>query len=203
MTEEVPMSSSRGDVRGLTSADIYHWEFKRALVGGYDMRQVDQFLTRVADAFDGMVRQLELVRERDQEQREQLAMYREMEDTLRNTLVTSQRFSENIVDAAKREADSLVEEAHLVKARAQFEASKLPAEIAEDVKRLREERARLRSELLAILDTHRNLINNLIPAEERVAEQAPKTEVETPGTAGEELTSESGAADTPRAEVSL
>lgn len=177
MTDDMPISPPHTDARGLTPADIYHKEFKRAVVGGYDMRQVDEFLTRVGDAFDALVLQVQLLKERDHEQREQLQAFREMEETLRNTLVTSQKFSENITETAKREADALIEEAHLIKARAQFEAGRLPAEMAEDVRQLKERRERLRLDMLSVLDTHRNLLNTMTPAEDRIAEETPKPDI--------------------------
>ncbi len=170
MTEDsVHANGPGGGVRGLTAADIYHREFKRVLFGGFAMREVDEFLERVCDTFEALTARLQALEERDREQGEQLEAFRQMEDTLRNTLVTSQKFGENIVEAAKREADALVEEARMLKARAQFEAAKLPVEIAEDIRKLQEQRARLRTELLSILETHKSLLSTLASAEERKA----------------------------------
>ena len=172
MTEDLPIPSGLQNVHGINAADIYHREFKRVMVGGYDMHEVDEFLTRVADAFDALQKRLQAVEEREHELREQAGAYQEMEETLRNALVTSQKFSENIIDVAKREADSLVEEARVIKARAQFEASKLPTEVARDIRRLQEQRARLRSEIQAVLRSHQNLLESLLPAEQRLAEES-------------------------------
>lgn len=171
MTEDTAHEAGHGGVRGLTPADIFHREFRKVLVGGYDTGEVDDFLERVGSTLESLIARIEMIEERDRDQREQLAAYRLMEQTLQDTLTTSQKFSGDILDAAKREADSLREEARLIRARAQFEASRLPIEIREDMKRLQEQRARLRAEMTAILDTHRNLLNKLIPAEERLADE--------------------------------
>lgn len=183
MTEDFTGTPNPSDPRGLTSADIYNREFHRVMFGGYDMREVDEYLARVADAFESMAQQLQTFRERDREQRNQIEAFHEMEESLRSALVTSQKFTENLMEAAKREAEALIEQAHLTKARAQFEAARLPAEMAEDVRRLQEQRDRLRAELLAILDTHTNLLNTTPLAERRVGIQAPKT----PGEAAKQL----------------
>ena len=156
----------------LTAADIYHREFKRVLTGGYSVREVDEFLERTGGAFDRLASRLEALEARSQEQRERLDAFRRSEDTLRSALVAAQKFNENILDAARREADALREQARLNKAQADLEAARLPAETAADVERLREQRSRLHTDLLTTLETHRNLLCGLTTAEERLAEEA-------------------------------
>ena len=174
MTEDQPPLPETA--RDVTAADIYHREFKRVLTGGYSVHEVDEFLERVGDAFSALTGRLELLEDRDREQREQLEAFRRSEDTLRSALVASQKFNENILDAAKREANALREEAQLIKTRAEHEAARLPAEVAAEVDRLQKLRRRLRDDLLATLNTHRNLLESIPQAE--VLPPAPEEDVE-------------------------
>lgn len=168
MNEESAGKPRSGDLNNMEPADIYGQEFKRVLWGGYATGEVDEFLARVSETVDALTTQVRQLEDRNQEQRQQLDGFREMEETLRNALVTSQKFSENIIDSAKREAQTLIDEARLLRERAEFEAAKLPEALAEEVKELRDQRARLLAEMHAVIETHGNLLDCLVRAEDRV-----------------------------------
>jgi cell division initiation protein len=172
-----------GEVLGkelvLTPSEIVNKEFKRS-VRGYNPREVVEFLGRVADLLEDLVSQVRALKEKDEQQKTQLDQYREIENTLRDALASSQRFSEDVLDTAKREAHALIEEARLAKAQAEFKAARLPIVLAREVRLLRQERNRLRAELKSILQTHMNLVESLIPEEaegtQEVFDLAPETE---------------------------
>lgn len=168
MADEPIEPESSGSFRGISAEDIFHWEFRRSLTGGYAVNEVDDFLEEVGAAFDALVTRMELLDERDQEQRQRIEAYRRSEDTLRDALKAAQKFNEDIIGTARREADALRAEARAIKARAQLEAAELPQAIAEEVRILREQRARLRAELNAVLDTHRRLLDSVVHAEEQL-----------------------------------
>jgi cell division initiation protein len=161
------IAKALGEEIAITPSDIYNQDFKRALLGGYETKEVDAFLERVADIIDHLIDQIRYLREKVDEQRASIDEYREIEKTLRSALVSSQKFSEDILASAKREAESLIEEARLKKAQAQLAAAKLPRKLARDIHVLEQQRSRMRREMLAILETHKNLLDSLIPEEER------------------------------------
>jgi cell division initiation protein len=155
-----------GEDIAITPSDIYNQDFKRAMMGGYEVREVDAFLERVADIIERLLGQIRYLREKVDEQRSSIEEYREIEKTLRSALVSSQKFSEDILASAKREAESLIEEARLKKAQAQLAAAKLPRKLARDIHVLEQQRSRMRREMLAILETHKNLLDSLVPEDE-------------------------------------
>jgi cell division initiation protein len=169
MTEDTSEPERALDVRAVTSAYIYDREFKRSFLGGYVTREVDEFLVRVGDAFEAMAAKVRVLEEQLREQREQLDAYQRSEETLRNALVAAQKFSQDMVDAAKREAAALVEEARLVKERASSEAARLAADIIRDTDKLERQRTLLLTELRTILETHLSLLNSLTPDRDRVS----------------------------------
>ena len=154
-----------GENIAITPSDIYNQDFKRVLFG-YDPRAVDAFLERAADMLERLLGQLRQLREKVDEQRGTVDEYREIEKTLRTALVSSQKFSEDILASAKREAESLIEEARLAKAQAQIAAAKLPRKLVRDIHVLEQQRTRLRREIMAILDTHKSLLDSLVPEED-------------------------------------
>jgi DivIVA domain-containing protein len=174
-----------GDVLGeettISPSDLYNTDFKSSLVGGYDKSDVDKFLERVGDVFEALLGQTRGLREQIEQQRVQLDGYQEMEGNLRNALASAQKFSENLVDAARREAAAIKEQTKLMKAQAQQEARELPAALKHEIQQLRDARNRLRADLHALIEAHRALVGEIEPAEmsrhreaqEREEEMAP------------------------------
>ena len=168
MRTDKVVSEVLGEESAITPSDLYNTEFKSAIMGGYDKNEVDAFLERVADAYEAVLTQLRILRERNEEQKAQLDAYLEMEHTLRDALITAQKFSEDALDGARREADALIEQARLTKARAEHEAGRLSEALQAEIRTLHDERGRLRADIEAILETHQRLVENIPAAEERV-----------------------------------
>lgn len=165
MKQDKVVSQVLGDEITLSPSDLLNQKFARARFGGYKRRQVDDFMERVADVMEGLINQVRILRERNDEQRRTIEEFREIEASLRNTLLASQRHGEQMVESARREAALILEEAKMKRVQAQADASKLPSNLARDIHLLEQQRSRLRTELLAILETHRRLIDSLVPEE--------------------------------------
>jgi cell division initiation protein len=157
------VSEVLGEEHALSPSDVLNHDFRRLSFGGYDRAEVDAFLERVADALEELILEVRLLKERNEEQRKALDEYRDLENSLRNALISSQRFGEEVLEAAKREAHVILEEARLKKAQAQLEMGRVPNSLARDIHVLEQQRSRMRLELLAILETHRRLLDSLIP----------------------------------------
>jgi len=166
MKKEKVIQEVFGSEATLSPSDLLSREFKRAAVGGYNTNDVDDFLERVADAFEQLIQQVRSLKEEIEQQRERLDEYRQMEASLRNALVSTQKFGEDLIESAKREAHLLLEEARMKRTQAQIEASKVPVALSQDILILEQQRHRLRVEMMAILETHRNLLDSLIPLDE-------------------------------------
>jgi DivIVA domain-containing protein len=156
-----------GDVP-FTPADILEKRFHRALFGGYQGQEVDGFLERVADVFETLIRQ-------NRELKEQLEGYKlkceehdQMQETLRNALVASQKLGESVAESARREADTIIQSARVEKERMLAQAMTLPPALAQEINQLQQERNRLRKDMTALLTTHRALLESLSTAEEAV-----------------------------------
>lgn len=169
MRKDKVVSEMLGEEMTLTPSDLYNAEFHSSLVGGYDKNEVDAFLERTADVFESLANRVRDFKEQTENQKIQIENYQQMEASLRDALITAQRFSEDVLDAARRKADALVEEARLVKERARVEASELVGALRDEIEALKAERSRLRNDLKAVLETHRALLADL-PTAEHLAE---------------------------------
>ncbi len=94
----------------LTPADIRAQQFRRSAFG-YDVAAVEDFRSRVAEAFERVMRERAALEERVQSTREQLKAYREQEKALNEAVVMAHQVREDIHQAARRESELQLKEA--------------------------------------------------------------------------------------------
>lgn len=152
-----------GDDIAISPSELYNRSFRRALVGGYSRSAVDEYLAGLADTMESLLVQVRMLRDKNEEQKSRLEEYRQMESTLRSALISSRKFGEDIIENAKRQADAVIEEARAKRAQVVREAAKIPAVLNRDIQVLDQQRHRMRVEMLSILETHRRLLDSLIP----------------------------------------
>ena len=87
----------------LTPLDIRHKEFKRGMRGYVD-GEVDEFLDEVADEFERLFKENIELSERCEGLQEKIDQYRNLEETLQNTLVAAQRSAEELKANAQKES---------------------------------------------------------------------------------------------------
>ena len=202
------LSDILGEENVITPSDLYNPRLTQATVGGYKRSEVDALLKRVADVLETLISQIRELKSKTEEQQERLDEYRQMETTLRSALVSSQHFGENIVAAAKREAEAILEEARAHRTQILCEAQRLPETLASNISALDQQRGRLRAEILSILAAHRRLLDALIP--EPSAEKPfgffdsgmfdnDSSSAKKPGTLGDAVQDKRDAADVPPA----
>lgn len=92
----------------ITPLDIYQKEFKRIL-RGVDPDEVEDFLERVADDYEEMIRENAALKERIESLEAQLGDKRAGGQGDKGTATTEE--ASNIIREAKREADSVIREA--------------------------------------------------------------------------------------------
>lgn len=166
MRKDRVVSEVLGEELAITPSDLYNTEFKNAIMGGYDKQDVDAFLERVADVFESVINQVRELKEELEQQKDKMQAMADMEHTLRNALISAQKYGENIQEAAVREANALLEEARLEKQRAMLSAAELPTELRAEIQELKNERNRLRTDLRAVLAAHSALLAEIPSAED-------------------------------------
>ena len=139
----------------LTPLEITQREFRRVL-RGYDPEEVRHFVESVADEVESLLKDNAVRQERIAELEERVRALEGQEESLRNTLVTAQRMTEEIKANAKREADLIVREAEGKAQRLTAEAQARAADVQKEILELRRQRdlfaATLRSHIQAHLE---------------------------------------------------
>lgn len=166
MRSDRVVSEVLGEEHTLTPSDLYNAELKTNLFGGYSKNQVDALLERAADVLEMFVNRNRELKQQVEEHRADLDRFHDMEESLRSALVSSQKMSENIIASARFQADALLEEAQLAKAKAMFQMEQLPEALRAEIGRLAECRNRMRDDIAALLKSHGALLERIPRAED-------------------------------------
>jgi cell division initiation protein len=94
----------------LTPLDIVNKEFKHGF-RGYNEDDVNEFLDEVVRDYEALIRENDELKENTSGMTERLEQYRKLEATLQSTLVIAQQTSEEVKQAARKEAELIVREA--------------------------------------------------------------------------------------------
>ncbi len=176
MSKERAVADQFGPIPSITANDVLNRQFKRAAMGGYKTIEVDEYLEQIAATLETFAARVRALESQNREQQTRLEECHQMEETLRNALVSSQNFSADMVDSARRKADAILEDAKTKQAQAELELARATEKLSDEVLTLKAKRNRLRTDMLALLETHRQLIETVepLPAESAAPPAPPK-----------------------------
>jgi cell division initiation protein len=142
----------------LTPVDIRQQQFTTRLFRGYDFQEVDTFLEDIADDYEELVKENALLKEQLAALEEKLQGIEERERTLQETLITAQRLTEEMKEAARREAQLILREAELQRDKLLEAARAEETKIRNDVLSLQRTRHQLFEGLRATLEQYQRLL---------------------------------------------
>jgi len=142
----------------ITPHDIRQQQFTVRMFRGFDPQEVDAFLEDVADDYESLLKEAQLLKEQIAAQEERQRGVIERERTLQETLVTTQRLVEEMKAAAKRESDLIVREAELRGEKAVEAARGEEARIRVEIQALKRTRRQVREDLLATVERYQRLL---------------------------------------------
>lgn len=141
----------------LTRQDIETIQFRKAM-RGYAVAEVDDFLIDVADAVGRLSEENERLLASLRQVSADLERYKEREATLRDTLLTTQKMTDDLKISAQREAKAIVDQAKAHAEGVVTRARTREAEIHEDIKALRRLRTSMELKLKHLLESHLALL---------------------------------------------
>lgn len=94
----------------LTPLDIHNKEFKKTL-RGYDADEVDEFLDEIIKDYENLYKDNLNLKDQIENFQENIARYRDLEDTLHNTMILAQQTSEEVKKNADKEAELILRNA--------------------------------------------------------------------------------------------
>ncbi len=156
----------------ITPLDIQQKQFRRVL-RGHDRQEVEAFLALVASEFEALVKEALALREETQRKDEIISEYRSRERSLQETLITAQKASEEIREAARKEAEIAISEAELQAEKIVQGAHSRFLRIVDDINELKRQRVQFEASVRSVVESHLKLLEAFhAPAAEEPVEFA-------------------------------
>ncbi len=140
----------------LSSLDIARQDFALAF-RGYNRAEVDEFLAKLQADYEQLVRENNSLKAEVGTLSQRLDSFREMEESLKGSLLLAQKAAEEKRANAQKEADLIISQA-------QLESRHLQEQARAQLEEIRAQYARLRSEMRSLL----NLFSDVLTKFERV-----------------------------------
>lgn len=125
---------------------------------GFDVEEVYAFLEVIRQEMEELLRDNASLKERLHQAETTLQEYRDMENTLRETLMTAQQMVEDYKTNARKEAELIVKEAEMRAEAIIREAQEKVIKIHEDIADLKGIRIHFKEELKRLIESHLKML---------------------------------------------
>ena len=142
----------------LSAMDIRQQQFAVKLFRGFDPQEVDAFLEEVADDWEELVRENNLLKDQLATLEEQKKATDEQNKSLQQTLIVAQKMAEEFRESSRRAADIVLREAQLQAEKLLEESRQEQTRVLGEVAALKQQRRQVAEELLATLRMHQRLV---------------------------------------------
>ena len=95
-----------------TPVELRHVKIERTLFGGYKRRETQQLIEDIADSFEDVWRERGELTDKLEDVEQRFSELKQRESLLASTLVSAERAAVDAKEAAKREAELIIAEAH-------------------------------------------------------------------------------------------
>ncbi|MBI5057992.1 MAG: DivIVA domain-containing protein [Nitrospirae bacterium] len=137
----------------ITPLDIQQKQFATRF-RGFDMEEVDSFLELIREEMEELLRENANLREESKRFEKQLKEYKNIETTLKDTLISTQQMVEEFRGTAKKDAELMIKEAELKAEDMMREAQEKIVKIHEDITDLKGIRRHFKEELKRLIESH-------------------------------------------------
>ena len=95
----------------ITPLDIENKRFSKQKIGGYNADEVDDFLDELTLEYGKLYKENAELKSQREELDDNVGKYKNIENTLQNTLVMAQKTADEITDVAKKQAEQIIKDA--------------------------------------------------------------------------------------------
>lgn len=144
----------------ISALDIRQQQFTVRMFRGFDRHEVEAFLEDVAEDYESVLKENALLKQQLATLEERSRNITEHERTLQDTLVTTHRLTEEMKQAAKREAEMIIRDAEMRGDKLVEETRTEEARLKHQVASLKRMRHQLVDELRSTLSRYERLFNS-------------------------------------------
>jgi cell division initiation protein len=142
----------------ISAIDIQNKQFK-VKFRGFDIHEVDLFLEEMSDTFESMQTQINWLEEEIKRLGKENNGHKEREETLKRTLIHSQKIMEQMKENARKSSDIIIAGAEVKAEKILINAHAKLAELQDEIMELKRQRIKLNMGIRSILETHAKLLD--------------------------------------------
>ena len=142
----------------ISPIDIQQKQFKSRPFG-YEKAGVDQFLEMLAEELERLIGKNQNLQESLDRVNATLSEMREREETLKETLVTTQKITEELKSTARREVDVMMAEAEIKSERLMHNAEERRGQLIEEIQEIKRQKIDFEVSLRGLLEKHIRMID--------------------------------------------
>lgn len=164
----------------LTPQEVSNRAFPKAMMGGYNMAMVDEFLDELTDDYTSLYKENAALKAKLKVLVDKVEEYRATEESMRAALLTAQKMANTIVEDAEKQKKEMLEEAEK---QARAKIGSLQSELLAQQQRLTEGRKELTDFIQSSKALCRKQLEFLEELPELPVEEATVAEAEQPAVA--------------------
>jgi cell division initiation protein len=142
----------------LSAMDIRQQQFAVKLIRGFDPQEVDAFLEEVADDWDELGKENNLLKGQLATLEDQKKVMEDQNRTLQESLVLAQKMAEEFKENSRRAAELVMREAQLQAEKLMEEKRQELSKLTLDIDALKQQKRQLSEELLSTLRMYQRLV---------------------------------------------
>jgi len=151
----------------ISKIDLLNRKFSKKL-WGYAPEEVDQLMAEVAEMLGAVAEERKNLLRKVKRMESSVEEFRQRDETLRDTLMSTQKMVDDIKGGAQRGAQLILDEARCKAEGMVQQGHNRLAQLYEDIENLKRQRSQFEIQLRGLLETHLRIIDSEDPAESRL-----------------------------------
>ncbi len=141
----------------ITPLDVQQQQFK-VRFRGFDFREVDAFLEKVADSIAVVQSENKDLREELSRLKVDIQGYKEREETFKRAMLNSQKVLEQMKDNARKSAEIIIADAEVKAEKILNRSHTRLSQLHEDIAELKRQRIQIEVQIRSIIEAHSKLL---------------------------------------------
>ncbi len=141
----------------LTPLDIQQQQF-RVRFRGFDIREVDRFLEKLAEEFSALLADNKNLREEIRRLKLETQGYKEREETFKRAMLNSQQVLEQMKENARKSAEVIIADAEVKAEKILNRAHNRLSQLHEDIAELKRQRMQIEVQIRSVIEAHTKLL---------------------------------------------
>jgi cell division initiation protein len=151
----------------ISKIDLLNRKFSKRM-WGYAPDEVDQLMAEVAEMLGAVAEERKTLIKKVKRMEQSVEEFRQRDETLRDTLMSTQKMVDDIKGGAQREAQLILDEARAKAEGMVQQGHNRLAQLYEDIENLKRQRSQFEIQLRGLLETHLRILDSEDPAVSRL-----------------------------------